>query len=89
MVIRFKHGKLTHSILQHRRTILGQTSYALALIVMTVVMAVSLVSFAIVFDNYILDHKVSFPTADMDHTFSDIKSGKIWNSIVTQFKQLS
>lgn len=68
---------------------LGQTYYAVMLVVTTVIMAASLVSFAIVFDSYILDREVPLPEADIDNTLSDIKNGKILSIIVTQFQQLS
>lgn len=68
---------------------LGQTSYAIMLIAITVTMGISLVSFAIVFDSYVLDYEVPLPAADIDNTFSDIRNGEMWNSIVAQFQQLS
>jgi len=69
--------------------VLGQASYAIMLIAITVIMAASLVSFAIVFDSLVLDHEAPLPDADISDTFSDIINGRIWNSIVTQLEQLS
>lgn len=68
---------------------LGHASYAVMLMAMAIVMATVLVSFAIVFDSYVLNREVPIPEADIDGTLSDIKTGKIWDSIVKQFKQLS
>ncbi len=68
---------------------LGQASYAIMLIAITVIMAASLVSFAIVFDSLVLDHEATLSDADISYTFSDIINGRIWNSIVTQLEQLS
>ena len=68
---------------------LGQASYAIMLIAITVIMAASLVSFAIVFDSLVLDRETVLPDADISDTFSDIMNGRIWNTIVTQLEQLS
>lgn len=63
--------------------------YAVMLIVLAVVMAASLVSFAIAFDMYVLDREVPLPNADVNETIEDITNGKVLDSIVEQFKQLS
>jgi hypothetical protein len=59
------------------------------LVAITVIMAASLVSFAIVFDSLVLDRETILPDADISDTFYDIINGRIWNAIVTQLEQLS
>jgi hypothetical protein len=59
------------------------------LILIAVVMAASLVSFAIAFDSIFLHNAVQLPRSDLNDKLSDMVSGKIWNSIVTQLQQLS
>lgn len=67
---------------------MGQTSYAVILILMTVTMATSLVFFAIIFDSYIFNHEVPLP-ANVNDAFSDMLNGNIWHSILIQNRQLS
>jgi len=66
---------------------MGQGSYVLLLIVLTVVMAATLVGFAIVFDTYVGSEDV-LPNFRLQSTASDIAEGKVLHILITQLERL-
>ena len=65
---------------------MGQGSYVLLLIVLTVVMAATLVGFAIVFDTYVGSGD-AFANLRLQSTASDIVEGKVLGILITQLER--
>lgn len=73
----------------HRGVVrLGQVSYVMLLIAMTVVMAAALVAFAIAFDIYVIKSEGAFSNLNLQNTASDLADGNIFGTIISQFQRL-
>jgi len=67
---------------------LGQGSYVMLLIAMTVVMAAALVAFAIAFDRYVMKSDDVFSNLNLQNATSDLAHGNVLDAIIEQFQRL-
>ena len=67
---------------------MGQGSYVMLLIAMTVVMAAALVAFAIAFDRYVIKSNDVFSNLNPQNATSDLADGSVFNTIIAQFQRL-
>jgi len=67
---------------------LGQGSYVMLLIAMTIVMAAALVAFAIAFDRYVMKSDDVFSNLNLQNATSDLAHGNVLDAIIEQFQRL-
>ena len=67
---------------------MGQGSYVMLLIAMTIVMAAALVAFAIAFDRYVMKSDDAFSNLNLQNATSDLAHGNVLDAIIEQFQRL-
>ena len=67
---------------------MGQGSYVMLLITLTVVMAAALVAFAIAFDRYVIKTDDPLSNLNPQNMISDLADGNVLDTVIVQFQQL-